>query len=111
MLPLPRRQIRESERPMIVAAEALQRLKEGNRRFVERVRNRGPLLDASTRLELTHSQEPFAIVLGCSDARVPAEIVFDQGLGDLFVIRVAGNIVSPSQIGSVEFAAARFGTR
>ena len=96
---------------MIPAAEALKRLKEGNRRFVERVRNRGPLLDASARLELTQSQEPFAIVLGCSDARVPAEIVFDQGLGDLFVIRVAGNIVSPSQIGSVEFAASRFGTR
>jgi carbonic anhydrase len=96
---------------MIPAAEALKRLKEGNRRFVERVRNRGALLDASARLELTQSQEPMAIVLGCSDARVPAEIVFDQGLGDLFVIRVAGNIVSPSQIGSVEFAAARFGTR
>src|SRR5215469_6450011 len=94
---------------MIPAAEALKRLKEGNRRFVERTRNRGA--DAPARLELTQSQEPFAIVLGCSDARVPAEIVFDQGLGDLFVIRVAGNIVSPSQIGSVEFAASRFGTR
>ncbi|MGH8299598.1 MAG: carbonic anhydrase, partial [Steroidobacteraceae bacterium] len=96
---------------MIPAAEALKRLKDGNRRFVDRVRNREPLLGASTRLELTQSQEPFAIVLGCSDARVPAEIVFDQGLGDLFVIRIAGNIVSPSQLGSVEFAAARFGTR
>jgi carbonic anhydrase len=58
----------------------------------------------------TEQQTPFAIILGCSDARVPAEIVFDQGLGDLFVIRVAGNIVAPSQVGSVEFAAARFGT-
>ncbi|HET9108582.1 MAG TPA: carbonic anhydrase [Steroidobacteraceae bacterium] len=96
---------------MITAAEALQRLKEGNRRFVERVRSKEPLLGASTRLELTQVQEPIAIVLGCSDARVPAEIVFDQGLGDLFVIRIAGNIVSPSQLGSVEFAAARFGTR
>jgi carbonic anhydrase len=95
---------------MIPANEALRRLKEGNRRFVERARNRGPTL-AAARLELTQSQEPFAIILGCSDARVPAEIVFDQGLGDLFVIRVAGNIVSPSQIGSVEFAASRFGTR
>ena len=92
---------------MIPAAEALQRLKEGNRRFGDRVRNREALLSASTRLELTQSQEPFAIVLGCSDARVPAEIVFDQGLGDLFVIRVAGNIVSPSQIGSVEFEIGR----
>ncbi len=101
----------ESRPHMIPAAEALKRLKDGNRRFVERARNRGALLDAATRLELTQSQEPFAIVLGCSDARVPAEIVFDQGLGDLFVIRVAGNIVSPSQIGSVEFAASRFGTR
>lgn len=96
---------------MLPAAEALQRLKDGNRRFVERVRNRETLLAASTRLELTQQQQPFAIVLGCSDSRVPAEIVFDQGLGDLFVIRVAGNIVSPSQIGSVEFAASRFGTR
>jgi carbonic anhydrase len=60
---------------------------------------------------LAAGQEPFAIILGCSDSRVPAEIVFDQGLGDLFVIRVAGNIVAPSQVGSVEFAAARFGTR
>jgi carbonic anhydrase len=63
------------------------------------------------RRELTTGQEPFAIVLGCSDSRVPAEIVFDQGLGDLFVIRVAGNVVAPSQVGSVEFAAGRFGTR
>jgi carbonic anhydrase len=61
--------------------------------------------------ELTSGQEPFAIILGCSDSRVPAEIVFDQGLGDLFVIRVAGNIVASSQVDSVEFAAARFGTR
>src|ERR1700684_868120 len=96
---------------MIPAAEALERLKEGNRLFVERVRKRGALRDASTRLELTQSQEPIAIVLGCSDARVPAEIVFDQGLGDLFVIRVAGNIVASSHVGSVEFGAARFGTR
>jgi carbonic anhydrase len=96
---------------MVPAAEALNRLKDGNRRFVDRVRNREALLGASSRLELTQEQRPFAIVLGCSDARVPAEIVFDQGLGDLFVIRVAGNIVSPSQIGSVEFAASRFGTR
>jgi carbonic anhydrase len=96
---------------MIPANEALQRLKDGNCRFVERARNRGPILEPSARLELIQIQQPFAIILGCSDARVPAEIVFDQGLGDLFVIRVAGNIVSPSQIGSVEFAASRFGTR
>src|SRR4029078_6737285 len=67
-------------------------------------------LSEARRAELARSQAPFAIILGCSDSRVPAEIVFDQGLGDLFVIRVAGNIVAPSQVGSVEFAAARFGT-
>ena len=58
-----------------------------------------------------HEQEPFAIILGCSDSRVPAEIVFDQGLGDLFVIRVAGNIVAPSLLGSVEFSAVKHGAR
>ncbi len=96
---------------MLTAAEALQRLKEGNRRFVERVGNHEGALGASPRIALTQEQKPIAIVLGCSDSRVPAEIVFDQGLGDLFVIRVAGNIVAPSLIGSVEFAAAQFGTR
>jgi carbonic anhydrase len=75
------------------------------------MRSRDTLPSHSRRVELAKGQEPFAIVLGCSDSRVPAEIVFDQGLGDLFVIRVAGNIVAPSQVGSVEFAASRFGTR
>ena len=70
-----------------------------------------PFPSQRRRVELTNTQEPFAIILGCSDARVPAELVFDQGLGDLFVIRVAGNIVAPSLVGSVEFAALRFGTR
>jgi carbonic anhydrase len=92
------------------AAEALERLRAGNRRFVAQLSSE-EASPSGRRLQLTNEQRPFAIVLGCSDARVPAEIVFDQGLGDLFVIRVAGNIVSPSQIGSVEFAAARFGTR
>jgi carbonic anhydrase len=96
---------------MITAQEALDRLREGNRRFAEGSGSRETLVGHSRRAEVAKGQEPFAIVLGCSDSRVPAEIVFDQGLGDLFVIRVAGNIVSPSQIGSVEFAAARFGTR
>lgn len=96
---------------MITANEALERLREGNQRFVEGLRNGGIQGNREHRLELTQQQEPFAIILGCSDARVPAEIVFDQGLGDLFVIRVAGNIVAPSQIGSIEFAAAQFGTR
>jgi carbonic anhydrase len=95
---------------MIDAREALRRLREGNRRFVHD-RTGDAATSPSRRRELVDSQEPFAIVLGCSDSRVPAEIVFDQGLGDLFVIRVAGNIVAPSQVGSVEFAAERFGTR
>jgi carbonic anhydrase len=101
-----------SDRKQAVSAEdAIVMLKEGNRRFV---------LGESTGNMHTHSpqksdaiteQSPFAIILGCSDSRVPAEMVFDQGLGDLFVIRVAGNIVAPSQVGSIEFAAARFGSR
>jgi carbonic anhydrase len=95
---------------MISAHEALGRLRDGNARFRSDLRSE---VDASPtrRRELVAGQEPFAIILGCSDSRVPAEIVFDQGLGDLFVIRVAGNIVAPSQVGSVEFAAERFGTR
>src|SRR5262245_10395278 len=96
---------------MISAREALERLREGNRRFVSDARGLDRFTTQARRRELAGGQEPFAIVLGCSDSRVPAEIVFDQGLGDLFVIRVAGNIVAPSQVGSVEFAAERFGTR
>lgn len=96
---------------MISAREALERLREGNRRFAADVRSLDTLASQTRRRELAAGQAPFAIVLGCSDSRVPAELVFDQGLGDLFVIRVAGNIVAPSQIGSVEFAAERFGTR
>jgi carbonic anhydrase len=95
---------------MIEARKALELLREGNRRFVAE-RQRDGRTGATRRQEVTERQEPFAIILGCSDSRVPAEIVFDQGLGDLFVIRVAGNIVAPSQIGSVEFAAEQFGTR
>lgn len=96
---------------MITAREALERLKEGNGRFVVGAGTRDLSEDHRRRLELVDNQAPFAIVHGCSDSRVPAEIVFDQGLGDLFVIRVAGNIVAPSHIGSIEFAAERFGTR
>jgi carbonic anhydrase len=98
------------ERPVVPAREALQRLREGNQRYVQNVRSVDSMISHSRRSDMT-LQSPFAIVLGCSDSRAPAEIVFDQGLGDLFVIRVAGNIVAPSQIGSVEFAAERFGTR
>lgn len=96
---------------MIRAREALARLREGNRRFASGAGGRGTAAGRERLGELAAGQEPFAIVLGCSDSRVPAEIVFDQGLGDLFVIRVAGNIVAPSQVGSIEFAAERFGTR
>ncbi len=97
---------------MISAQEALERLREGNRRFVSGVRSLDTLVGQTQRNELVAAgQRPFAVILGCSDSRVPVEIVFDQGFGDLFVIRVAGNIVAASQIGSVEFAAEQFGTR
>jgi carbonic anhydrase len=96
---------------MVPAREALALLRDGNRRFVADVRSRDNLPSRARRIELAAGQEPFATILGCSDSRVPVEIVFDQGLGDLFVIRVAGNIVAPSLIGSVEFAAEQFGTR
>ena len=97
---------------MVTAQEALKRLKEGNKRFASKGgRTARGFEDQARRAELASKQEPFAIVLGCSDSRVPSEIVFDQGLGDLFVIRVAGNIVAPSQIGSIEFAADQFSTR
>lgn len=93
------------------AFDALRRLRDGNLRFAHAIRANEASTHQARRLELVAGQEPCAIVLGCADSRVPAELVFDQGLGDLFVIRVAGNIVAPSQVGSVEFAAARFGTR
>jgi carbonic anhydrase len=95
---------------VINAIEALTRLREGNRRFVA---GHAPAaaLPSARRAALVAGQEPFAIILGCSDSRVPAELVFDQGFGDLFVIRVAGNVVAPSQVGSVEFAASLYGTQ
>ena len=96
---------------MISAFEALERLREGNRRFVTGIESPDTYTRHPRFIELVTGQAPFAVILGCSDSRVPVEIVFDQGLGDLFVIRVAGNIVAPSQIGSIEFAAERFGTR
>jgi carbonic anhydrase len=96
---------------MIPASEALVRLRDGNARFVANRSTAAASPSEPRRAALVDSQEPFAIILGCSDSRVPAELVFDQGFGDLFVIRVAGNIVAPSQIGSVEFAAEQFQTR
>jgi carbonic anhydrase len=95
---------------MISAREAIERLREGNRRLAAGIRSDNALTRPGRRDELTDGQEPFATILGCSDSRVPSEIIFDQGLGDLFVIRVAGNVVASSQIGSIEFAAERFGT-
>src|SRR5205085_1666608 len=94
-----------------MTCEALMRLQEGNRRFVASLADTAPAVSQTRRLALAEEQQPVAIVLGCSDSRVPAELIFGQGFGDLFVIRVAGNIVAPSQVGSVEFAAERFGTR
>lgn len=93
---------------MATALEAIERLKEGNRRFVAG-RRRSGAVSPNRRMRLTDGQNPFAAILGCSDSRVPAELVFDQGLGDLFVVRVAGNVAAPSQVGSVEFAADKFG--
>ncbi len=95
---------------MISGAEAIERLKDGNQRFVTGVRSVDTMVKQIHRADVSEDQAPFAIILGCSDSRVPAEIVFDQGLGDLFVIRVAGNIVAPSLVGSVEFAVEQFDT-
>jgi len=95
---------------MISANQALERLREGNQRFVSGTQTRGALADEAGHRRGLLPQKPIAVILGCSDSRVPVEIVFDQGLGDLFVVRVAGNIAAPSQIGSIEFAAERFGT-
>lgn len=97
---------------MYSGCDALKRLREGNERFTANVRSVESLLSYTQRADLARNkQEPLAIILGCSDSRAPAELLFDQGLGDLFVIRVAGNIVAPSQVGSVEFAAERYGTK
>jgi carbonic anhydrase len=96
---------------IIPGPDALTRLREGNKRFVANVRSMDALASMSRRIDPLVQPSPFAIILGCADSRAPAETIFDQGMGDLFVIRVAGNIVAPSQIGSVEFAAERYGTR
>ncbi|WP_437933247.1 carbonic anhydrase [Sorangium sp. So ce341] len=97
--------------PVLSADQALERLAEGNRRFVDDVCGEHVVLGQRARAALVDGQRPFAIILSCSDSRVPSELIFNQGLGDLFVIRVAGNVVAPSLVGSVEFAAAAFGTR
>lgn len=96
---------------MISAADALERLRQGNNRFVTGEVDYEATANRRHQPNMSGSQNPFAIVLACSDSRVPTELIFDQGIGDLFVIRVAGNIVAPSQIGSIEFAATQFSTR
>ncbi|MDH5582693.1 MAG: carbonic anhydrase [Gammaproteobacteria bacterium] len=96
---------------MILAHDALQKLRDGNRRFVNDEVSEETLASREHRAGAAEPQSPFAIILACSDSRVPTELIFDRGIGDLFVIRVAGNIVAPSQIGSIEFAAKQFGTR
>ena len=95
---------------MISATDALERLREGNRRFVNDEVSEETLASREHKAGAATPQNPFAIILACSDSRVPTELIFDRGIGDLFVIRVAGNIVAPSQIGSIEFAAKQFGT-
>ena len=93
---------------MTTARQALERLKQGNLRFMSGLRT-GDAENSRRRAELVDHQAPFAVILGCSDSRVPVESVFDQGLGDLFVIRVAGNVVAPLQTGSVEYAVGNLG--
>lgn len=96
---------------MMNADKALQKLIEGNKRYIEGTADGAELTISTRRQDVADGQNPFAAILGCSDSRVPAELIFNRGLGDLFVIRVAGNIVAPSQIGSVEFACQHFGTQ
>lgn len=99
-----------SNRHPVQAEEALERLRQGNARFMSNVRSVAAMASQQQREALVEGQKPFAIVLSCSDSRAPSELIFDCGLGELFVVRVAGNVVAPSIVGSVEFAAATFGT-
>ncbi len=94
-----------------IAKTALLRLAEGNQRYLASKSELASSTGTEQRVSVVNSQQPFAIVLGCSDSRVPVEVIFDQGLGDLFVVRVAGNIVSPAVTGSVEYSAAHHGAK
>lgn len=96
--------------PEISADEALQKLMDGNKRYIENQMTGSKLSDSATRASLAKSQKPYAIILTCSDSRVPPEIIFDKGLGELFVIRVAGNVPDPIVLGSIEYAAEHLGT-
>lgn len=92
------------------AKQALAKLKKGNERFSDAAAKSGSLTRTIVRDDMHGEQKPFAVILGCSDSRVPVELIFDQSIGDLFVVRVAGNIAASSQIASVEFACQKFGT-
>ena len=99
-----------SHGPEISPDEALQRLVEGNKRYVENQMSGNKLCDATARTGLAKSQKPYAIILTCSDSRVPPEIIFDKGLGEIFVVRVAGNVPDPIVLGSIEYAAEHLGS-
>jgi carbonic anhydrase len=101
--------IAPTETPQLDYAAALRRLEQGNQRFASDVRSIASLATTAQRLALASAQSPFAAILSCADSRVPSEMVFDQGLGSLFVVRVAGNIVAPSLVGSIEYAVETFG--
>ncbi len=96
---------------MTSAADALNRLREGNRRFVAGETTKSSVINPASRAELVGSQHPFAVILACSDSRVPVQLVFDEGPGDLFIIRVAGNVAAPTQIGSIEYAVTQLGAQ
>jgi carbonic anhydrase len=99
-----------SEQPAVAPAEAISKLKEGNGRYTSgNLQHPGQTTERRT--ELTKSQHPFAIIVSCSDSRVPPEIVFDQGLGDLFIVRVAGNVINDEGLGSIEYAVDHLGSR
>jgi carbonic anhydrase len=96
--------------PAVSPDEALQKLMDGNQRYVENQMTGSKLCDLSTRTSLATSQHPYAIILTCSDSRVPPEILFDKGLGEIFVVRVAGNVPDPVVLGSIEYAAEHLGS-
>lgn len=94
----------------LTSEQALQTLIEGNQRFIKR-KSRNPSQNYARFLEVAKGQKPFASLLSCADSRVPSEIIFDQGFGDLFVCRVAGNVATPEEIGSLEFGSLVLGSK
>ncbi len=99
-----------ADKPIVSPADALSRLKEGNERYTSG-KQQHPRQSSEERTQLSKSQHPFAIAVGCADSRIPPEIVFDQGLGDLFVCRVAGNVIDDHSLGSIEYAVDHLGVR